>query len=791
MRIHQVSLKCAMVLLLSALWGGIACAVIELSESIRAGDAKAGIPRVSAAEALRASTCPTIDSMNPNPPSTTVKLVFIHQSTGANWLHRNFGGMIYEMNNNHYYVSDAHRNTAGDPYDIATRTDIGDWYEWFAGPNSEEITDWLYDLDNTRYNTIPNPDNDLENEIIMFKSCFPNSNIWGNPDDPHNDDPAPPRGFAPNSPDHNVANIKRIYVDALEYFETRQDKLFIVITAPPLLMDDTDETRATNARAINNWLVYEWLDDYPYHNVAVFDFFGVLTTNGGDANTNDLGWSTGNHHRLITTTAPITIQHKTDGDDDTDLNVLEYPTQSGTDNHPSVAGYHKATGEFIPLLNAYYNCWKHGACWNNTANWISITAIPDTASVYPGEATTYTVSAAASEDVTNSLPLDLQGAPPDAVASFAPNPITPPGTSQLYITTATSTPAGTYAMTVTSTSDQLTDTVSLTLSVEPAPISPTFSLIAQPSTDSIIPGDATAYMITVSASEGFTIPVTLTLQRSPSDATISFAPNPITPSFTSQLYITTATSTPAGTYAMTVTGVSDQLTDTVSLTLTIETLSLSTQPAARSILPGDRAVFTLSVMVDEDFADPVTLTLENAPSETIASFVPNPVTPPNTSQLYVTTTTSITDGIHTMTAIATSGVLTDTANVTLIVASAAPSFTLDLSPTVRTAKPGHVISYTASVAGLNGFSQPVSLTVVGLPTDVGAGWNTNPIMPDNASILSLSIPGEPSFGDHPLYVVGTAETQTVVEEINLTIDYPYNIYLPVILRRTRLSVHPR
>ena len=65
---------------------------------------------------------------------------------------------------------------------------------------------------------------------------------------------------------------------------------------------------------------------------------------------------------VITSTVPTATEDSTDGDDDASPNVLEYPTQDGADNHPSPAGNQKATGEFVPLLNAYYNCWKHGDC---------------------------------------------------------------------------------------------------------------------------------------------------------------------------------------------------------------------------------------------------------------------------------------------------------------------------------------------------------------------------------------------------------------------------------------------
>jgi len=135
-----------------------------------------------------------------------------------------------------------------------------------------------------------------------------------------------------------------------------------------------------------------------------------------------------------------------------------------------------------------------------------------------------------------------------------------------------------------------------------------------------------------------------------------------------------------------------------------------------------------------------------------------------------------------MTTVASAGAFTDTADLTLIVASATPSFTLSISPTTRTAKPNQVVSYTTFVTGLNGFSQPVSLTIVGLPTGVGAAWSTNPVTPDGFSILTLSIPSAPPFGDHSLQIIGTADTQVVIKILGLIIVYPFRIYLPIILR---------
>jgi hypothetical protein len=281
---------------------------------------------------------------NPNPPKTPVRLIFIHHSTGQNWLDDGNGGLGIVLRDNNYFVSDT--NYGWGPNSIGDHTDIGNWWDWFRAPNSSTYLTSLYAESGqhssySRLTTQP----DGENEIIMFKSCFPNSALKGNPDDtvpPIGNNPL--KGEESGSEYHTVANAKGIYIDLLNYFSTRQDKLFVVIAAPPL----SDSTYAANARAFNQWLVNDWLANYQYKNVAVFDFYNVLTTNGGDASTNDLNKDTGNHHRWWNGA----IQHKTDSGS----NVLKYP--SG-DDHPSRAGNLKATGEFLSLLNIFYHQWKN------------------------------------------------------------------------------------------------------------------------------------------------------------------------------------------------------------------------------------------------------------------------------------------------------------------------------------------------------------------------------------------------------------------------------------------------
>jgi hypothetical protein len=281
---------------------------------------------------------------NTNRPSRTVRLVFVHHSTGEAWLADGHGGLGLALRDNNYFVSDT--NYGWGPDQIGDTTDIGHWWNWFRGPHSAQYLAALFaetgqNCEYTRMTVGP----EGENRVIMFKSCFPNSALQGSPSEP-----IPPittnplRGQDAGSDEHTVANAKGIYTDLLNYFRTRPDKLFVIITAPPL----SDPTYANSARAFNEWLVHEWLVDYPLRNVFVWDFYNVLTSNGGNSQVNDVNRETGNHHRWW----QGTVQHQTDGG----RNVLAYAS-AGDDDHPSAAGDRKATAEFVPLLNAAVSAW--------------------------------------------------------------------------------------------------------------------------------------------------------------------------------------------------------------------------------------------------------------------------------------------------------------------------------------------------------------------------------------------------------------------------------------------------
>ena len=299
--------------------------------------------------ALAAGTPTPVPALDPTPPAQPVKLVFI-QPAGDGWLANVDGALGTALRDDNYFVSSTNETWGPDKtFKIGSQTDIGEWWEWFRGPDSEAYLAALYAESDknlggggnySRLTTDPGG----ENQIVILKSDGSNSALGGTPTDavPAIDD-NPLRGQSDQSDSHTLANAKGIYIDLLNYFRLHPEKLFVVVTAGPLAQDSTTPAEAANARALNTWLVNDWLKAYPYPNVAVFDYFNVLT---GD----------GNHHRYLKvgTNARIDYTFDQGGNYYTPLYL------NANLHYPDRPGLQKATAKFVPLLNVYYNRWQRG-----------------------------------------------------------------------------------------------------------------------------------------------------------------------------------------------------------------------------------------------------------------------------------------------------------------------------------------------------------------------------------------------------------------------------------------------
>ena len=176
-------------------------------------------------------------------------VMFLHHSTGANLIQQ--GGVRERLTDLGYEFYDHGYNEDGLVLADGTWTGTN-----FDVPDDNTDPDGLANifaqpLDDPPDNTFSHL---MEYDVIAFKSCFPTSNIQS---------------------DEQLAGYKSYYLSIRDRMDEYPNKIFIVITPPPEIPNDTDSAAAARARDWASWLASdEYLSGHA--NVFTFNFFNLL-----------------------------------------------------------------------------------------------------------------------------------------------------------------------------------------------------------------------------------------------------------------------------------------------------------------------------------------------------------------------------------------------------------------------------------------------------------------------------------------------------------------------------------
>ncbi len=188
------------------------------------------------------------------------RMVFLHHSVGRGILDQ--GGLRDSLLAMGIVVKGA---TYGD--EIGQETDIGHWPSKFKNDIDRILTFKAHPDMYYGDNTI--------NDIVMFKSCYPNSHIESD-------------GTEPGEPGSNVRSIANFKASLLSIKETmigKPEQLFVYITAPPMVPRGSSPDAAARAIKFNRWVLEEYLPGYQKEsnldNLQIFDLFGLLSNDEG------------------------------------------------------------------------------------------------------------------------------------------------------------------------------------------------------------------------------------------------------------------------------------------------------------------------------------------------------------------------------------------------------------------------------------------------------------------------------------------------------------------------------
>jgi uncharacterized membrane protein len=243
--------------------------------------------------------------------------------------------------------------------------------------------------------------------------------------------------------------------------------------------------------------------------------------------------------------------------------------------------------------------------------------------------------------------------------------------------------------------------------------------------------------------------------------------------------ISVGSGTPAGTYAVTITGGGGGLTQTASVTLTVTSsvppsFTLSAVPSSITLNQGLAGTITITSAIAGGFNAGVALSASGLPSGASASFSPTSIAAPGSgsSTLTITAGSSTPPGAYGVTVTGSGGGVTATTTVGLTVnSSGTPAFTISASPSSLSINQGASGTSTISTGVSGGFNSAIALSVSGLPSGASAGFSPTSIAApgSGSSAMTISAGSSTPAGTYSITVTGSGGGLTNNTTVSLTV----------------------
>jgi PKD repeat protein len=381
----------------------------------------------------------------------------------------------------------------------------------------------------------------------------------------------------------------------------------------------------------------------------------------------------------------------------------------------------------------------------NQAPTASIDSPASNVTINTGDVVAFSGSGSDPDGTITSYAWTFPGGSPASSAVAAPGNVT-------YST------AGSYTATfkVTDNGGLSSSTQTRTITVSAPPNQPPTASIDSPASNvTVNPGDTVAFSGSGLDADGTIASYAWTFPGGSPSSSSAATPGNVTYS---------APGTYTATFKVTDNGGLSSTTQT--RTITVADFSLSATPSSMTVASGGNADYTATVTPAFGFNGTVTFSVTGLPSGASASFTPASVVGSGTTTMTVTTLATTLAGTYPLTIRGTSGSVTRTAAVTLVVTPVG-DFTIAVSPASATVNNGNNATYTVTIAAVAGFNGTVSLTTGTLPKFVSASFSPATVNQSGTSVLTLSTKKQTKNVSATITVRGTSGT--LVHSFNITL----------------------
>jgi hypothetical protein len=225
-------------------------------------------------------------------------IIFLHHSVGHNLIDQGQVRELFTQSGYDFYDHDYNH--------LGLRNPDGEYLDYgYNVPHDNTDPDGLAEIFSQPVYTLPlnTFSGLLQHEVIVFKSCFPVSDITSK---------------------EKLDEYKVYYLEIREVMDQHPEKIFILVTPPPLNSAETNSGIAARARRFTDWLVS---DEYLAGrlNVFTFNFFDHLAEDDP--------------------TSP-------------ELNMLRAEYRQGSDSHPSLEANQTIGPRFVDFVIQAVNEYK-------------------------------------------------------------------------------------------------------------------------------------------------------------------------------------------------------------------------------------------------------------------------------------------------------------------------------------------------------------------------------------------------------------------------------------------------
>jgi hypothetical protein len=412
------------------------------------------------------------------------------------------------------------------------------------------------------------------------------------------------------------------------------------------------------------------------------------------------------------------------------------------------------------LLGAVLGAFATGACDGGSTQApparpaITMVLSAPEAQLLPGESKTLGVTitrtgffTAAVELTAESVPAGVT-IPPVTIAAGA-------ATGILTIMTEPGAAPGTGTVTVRATGQGIsaqTATFSLTVREPPG-----FTLAVAAGSVTMQPGGSGSANVSVTRTGGFNGPVALAASGMPAGVSVVFTPSSVTTGGAA-VTVTAAAGAIVGTHAITIHGNAGGMAErTATLNVQVSpapTIAITLNPMALSIARGATGTVTVTLVRGAGYAGAVNLVAENLPAgvtagtATISADASSALLTVQASAAAALATNDVT-----IRALGT-GVADHTATLALTV-TAAPDYTLSLSPATLTVQQGGSASTTVDITRTANFTGAVALSAAGMPAGLTVTFNPVSVTGAQSAVAVAATTAVPT-GTYPVTIRATS-----------------------------------